>query len=241
MLFQWNSASPLGYWPEVATARPPGSCVSSTETQTGISFFRTFSVYPAGSEDTVNRRQYLAALAGVAGTSIAGCTAFVDERVLEAPTEQRDGQSVYYRYQHHDEEVLRVSFNTLSETGATQLLRTYIEQPSDTILDAYRFRFKADPTSEASAEIYLRPPMVGHADEFATYRDNDWAVIEGEYEDERRVTTRTDLLVFGTGQSERGLPPLLVDYEVTLSREGYLDDKFVARDQQTLAFHHQER
>jgi hypothetical protein len=184
----------------------------------------------------VNRRQYIAAIAGLTGTSIAGCTAFVDETVLEAPTEQQDGQSVYYRYEHEDDEVLRVSFNTPSNTAGIQQLRTYIEQPTDTILDAYRFRFKSDPTRDASADIYLRPPTVGHADEFATYRDNDWAVVEGEYEDERRVTTRIEVLVFSDGQSERGLPPLLVDYEVILSGDGYLDDRFIVRDQQTLEF-----
>lgn len=184
----------------------------------------------------MDRRQYLAAIAGLAGSSIAGCTAFADETVLEAPTEQQDGRSVYYRYEHEDEDVLRVSFSTPSETAAMQQVRTYIEQPADTILNAYRFRFTSDPTSPASAEIYLRPPRVGHADEFATYRDNDRAVVEGEYEDERRVTTRIDMLVFGDGQIERGLPPLLVDYEVILSGDGYLDDRFIARDQQTIEF-----
>ena len=222
--------------PDVATAFPPGSCVSSFEPQIGISLFRSFRVYPVGFSETVNRRQFLGAIAGLAGTSIAGCTTLADETVLEAPTEQQDGQSVYYRYEHEDDEVLRVSFNTSSETAAMQRLRAYIEQPADTILDAYRFRLKSDPTSNASADVYLRPPTVGHADEFATYRDNDWAVVEGKYEDERRVTTRLELLVFGDGQSERGLPPLLVDYEVILSGDGYFDDRLIARDQQAVAF-----
>lgn len=141
---------------------------------------------------------------------------------------------MYYRYEHEGDEVLRVSFNSHAETAATQRLRTYIEQPADTILNAYRFRFKSDPTSEKTADIYLRPPAVGHADEFATYRDSEWAVVEGEYEDERRVTTRLEILVFGDGQGGEGLPPLLVDYEVNLSGEGYLADRFSARDQHSL-------
>lgn len=182
------------------------------------------------------RRQYLAAIAGVTGTAVAGCTALADETVLEAPTEQHDGRSVYYRYEHDDEEVLRVSFNTQPETAAIHHLRAYIEQPGDTTLDNYRFRFKPDTTGEASADIYLRPPRVGHSDEFDTYRDADWAVVSGEYEDDRRVTTRFDVLVYGGVQSDEGLPPLLVDYEVTLSGDGVLGDTFIARDQQTMNF-----
>lgn len=121
-----------------------------------------------------------------------------------------------------------------------QRLRTYIEQPADTILNAYRFRYKPDPTSHASADIYLRPPPVGHADEFATYRENEWAVVEGQYGDDRRVTTRIETLVFGGEQLERGLPPLLIDYEVILLGDGSLDDRFVARDQRPLEFQTQD-
>jgi hypothetical protein len=184
----------------------------------------------------VYRRQYLAATAGVAGTSLAGCTAFTDETVLETPTEQHDGQSVYYRYEHGDEEILRVSFNTQPETDTIQHLRAYIEQPGDTTLDDYRFRFTPDTTGEVSADIYLHPPRLGHSDEFDTYRDADWTVVSGEYEDDRRVTTRFDVLVFGDVQSDAGLPPLLIDYEVMLSGDGVLGDTFIARDQQTMKF-----
>lgn len=184
----------------------------------------------------MNRRQYLTAFAGLAGTSIAGCTAFSDDVILGSPIEQHDGQSVYYRYENDDREMLRVSFNMPSETSTTQRLRSYIEQPADTTLSAYRFRFKSAPSNNTTAGVYLRPPMVGHADEFNTYRDNDWAVVEGEYEDDRRVTTRIEILVVGDSQSEGELPPLLVDYEVILSGDGYLDDKFIARDHQTIQF-----
>lgn len=179
-------------------------------------------------------------MAGLAGASLAGCTALADETVLEAPTAQQDDQSVYYHYEHEDEVVLRVSFNTQPETPSVQRLRAYIEQPGDTTLDNYRFRFKPETTSEDSADIYLLPPRVDHADEFDTYRDNNWAVVEGEYGDDRRVTTGIEVLVYGDGQSDTGLPPILIDYEVTLSGAGYLDDTFIARDQKTLDFQNTE-
>lgn len=209
---------------------------SSTESQIRVSRFRSFSVRSILASKTVNRRQYLATIAAVAGTSIAGCSATTDETVLEVPTEQQDGDSVYYRYEHEGTEVLRVSFNTPSGGGANQQVRAYIEQPADTVLTAYRFRFKSDPSSITTADIYLRPPMVGHADEFDTYRDNDWAVVEGEYEDDRRVTTRFDMLVVADPETDSGFPPLLIDYEVILSDADFLDDRFIARDQHTLEF-----
>lgn len=188
----------------------------------------------------MNRRQYLATIAGIAGASFAGCTAFADETVLEAPTKQQDGQSVYYHYKHDDEVVLRVSFNIQPETPSVQHLRAYIEQPGDTSLDNYRFRFKPETNSEDSADIYLNPPQVGHSDEFDTYRDNNWAVVEGEYEDDRRVTTGIEVLVSGDVQSDTGLPPILIDYEVTLSGAGYLADTFIARNQKTVDFQDME-
>lgn len=184
----------------------------------------------------MHRRQYLAAISGLAGASFTGCTALADETVLEAPTEQRDDRSVYYRYEHEDEEVLIVSFNVQPETATIQRLRSYIEQPADTTLDDYRFRFKPETTSDASADVYLRPPRLGHSDEFDTYRDGEWAVVAGEYKDDRRVTTWFEVLVYGGVQRNAEPTPLLVDYEVTLSGDGYLDDTFVARDQETVNF-----
>lgn len=192
----------------------------------------------------MNRRQYLASIGGIAGTSIAGCTAFKNSTVLSPPTPQHDGQSVYYRYEHENKEILRVSFNTESEAPAVQRVRAYIEQPGDTVLESYRFRFKPGSSEpglqmevpDTAATIYVRSPPVEDADEFKTFRDRGWAIIEGEYEDDRRVTTQIQILVHGAVQTKGGPPPLLVDYEVNLSEDRYFDDTFIARDQQEVGF-----
>lgn len=184
----------------------------------------------------MNRRACLATLAGGAWTSLAGCSALGDETVLGAPTERRDGRSVYYEYTREGEAALRVTFHARPQPPRSLRLRAYVEQPGDTVLASYRFRFRPATTAEPAPEVYLRPPMVGQADDFATYRDGGWTVVAGEYEDPRRVTTRVGLLVSGDGQRATALPPLVAEYEVVLSGPGALTDTMVARDRQSLEF-----
>ncbi len=192
----------------------------------------------------MNRRKYLGAVGGIAGTAIAGCTAINNPTVLGPPTPQPDGQSVYYRYAHENNEILRVSFNTESEGPAVQRARAYIEQPGNTVLKSYRFRFKPGSAEEGlqmdvpdtAASIYVRSPPVHDAAAFRTYRENGWVIVAGDFEDDRRVTTGIEILVHGAVQNEGGPPPLLVDYEVEVSGDGYFDDTFVARDEQEVEF-----
>lgn len=176
--------------------------------------------------------------------SLAGCTAIKESMALGPPTPQHDGQSVYYRYEHENEEILRVSFNTESEAPSVQIVRAYIEQPADTVLESYRFRFKGGSPErglqmevpDTAATIYVRSPPVEDAGGFKTFHEDGWSIVRGTYEDDRRVTTQIQILIHGAVQTEAGPPPLLVDYEVNLSGGGYFDETFTALDQQEVEF-----
>lgn len=89
---------------------------------------------------------------------------------------------------------------------------------------------------DTAADIYVRSPPVEDVEAFQTFRENGWSIVRGEYEDDRRVTTQIQILVHGAVRTERGPPPVLVDYEVSLSGDGYFGDTFVARDEQEVEF-----
>ena len=191
----------------------------------------------------MNRRQYTAMTVGVVGSSLAGCTTVAGETELTEPTESRDDHSVRFVYDHEGETLARVNFNTrpdtpwkqineIPESSAFHRLRIGTEQPGDVRLDDYRFRF--EPVAETPANVYLHPPELGHEDTFDTYRDADRTVVEAAYDGGTPVGTSFEVLVHGGRETVTGSALVRVDYELTLSGDGYLDETFVVRDRRSI-------
>lgn len=193
----------------------------------------------------MNRRHYLETSLGIATAALAGCSAVVEETTLEAPSETRVDHSIRFVYEADGEDILHVNFNTQPDTSwkevneqpkspALHRLRTRMTPNGDASLDRYRVRFKSPAEENAAANIYLHPPLLGHEDVFDTYREDGWTVFEAEYDGGTPVTSGFEVLVYSDVDAATAIPSLLVDYELTLSGEGYIADTFVAQDRTTL-------
>lgn len=82
--------------------------------------------------------------------------------------------------------------------------------------------------------MYLHPPELGHEDTFDTYRDADRTVVEATYDGGTPVGTSFEVLVHGGRETATGSALVRVDYELTLSGDGYLGETFVIRDTRSI-------
>lgn len=191
----------------------------------------------------MNRRQYAAMSVGVVGGPLAGCTTVAGETELTEPTESREDHSVRFVYDHEGETLARVNFNTrpdtpwkpineIPESPAFHRLRVGTEQPGDVELDSYRFRF--EPVAETPVNVYLQPPELGHEDTFDTYRDADRTVVGAAYDGGTPVGTSFEVLVHGGRETATGSALVGVDYELTLSGDGYFGETFLIRDTRSI-------
>lgn len=190
----------------------------------------------------MDRRRFLAASAGIASVSIAGCTALAEETTLDEPAEHHDDHSTRFVYEHEAEELLHVNFDTRPDTPwkavnrqpespAFHRLRIRMTPPGDATLDTYRFQLK---TGDVAANIYVHPPEAGHEETFDPYRDADWTVIEADYGDGTTVSTGFEVLVYADVDEADGSPSVQADYEVALSGDSFLGDTYIATDQTTI-------
>lgn len=183
----------------------------------------------------MKRRHYLATSTVMAGASLGGCTRLSGEIPLGDPTQKRDEQELHLVYAHEGEEIVTISLDHSPDTPAIRRLYAEI-QPSDEItLDDARFRFTPETARPAAIEIYLMPPPKGWYDEFEIYRENEGTVIEVQELGEAEFgNIGFHLLVHGELDSEGDLPPLRIEYELTLSKAGLFGESFGARGGTTI-------
>ncbi|SDR42637.1 hypothetical protein [Natronobacterium texcoconense] len=181
----------------------------------------------------MNRRQYLATTAVVASVSLSGCSALEEEVSLRNPTEDRDSTWTQFTHEYRDEELVRVSFRERSNTSSTYQLQTTISQPTETSIERTRFRFRPESEDLGPDSMFVQPLRTHLYDEFDTYREDGWIVVEAL--DHGEGTVSYQVLAHQTiGDDEPG--PLEVDYEIVFSDDDFFETTYTARDRTTVQF-----
>lgn len=180
----------------------------------------------------MKRRRYLATAAGLAGGSIGGCMGLRGEVALESPTRERVDGRVDFIHDRNDTELLVVSFRHRPDAPTLHRLKAVVH-PRDTPITAIRFRFQPDTTRPSTVDVYLRSPADQDID-FEFTRRAQWSVIETTFTDPRTADTDFDVLLFADGAAVDELPPLRVEYDITLSGTGVLANTVTAHNQAVL-------
>jgi len=178
----------------------------------------------------MRRRQFIIASSAVAAGAAAGCIGLGTESTLEEADRTHDGTALTVRYEDDGEELVILTMSTFEQEADVQLLRTIVQQPSETFLDNGKLMFSSTETT-ANPHFY-RPAQVQPYELQTFYREDGWAILDIEDFGIRGRSTETiDVLVRGDLNGDADEPaPLEVDYDFEVANNGIFEDTYRAHD-----------